>query len=178
MLAMHCHPQGRARKQLWPSSSGSNLAAPGQGWKLWANREIINGGLTGMGRNKPLQTQGIDVVPLSMWTGETEREGICHKCGHDLIATSGYFWAKPRLGRLIGHHPKNRSYRVWEKSLQPFPVPASHLFFLRHCCSPFPGNSGQNLGCLPLSSSQNSKNAWEKVTPLHVSEGWFRVRCW
>lgn len=99
-----------------------------------------------------------------MWTGETEGEYICHKDGHDLIATSEYFWAKPRLGRLIWHHPKNSTYRVWGESLQPFPVPASHLFFLRHCCSPFPGNSGQDLGCLPPSSSQNSKNAWEKAT--------------
>lgn len=72
--------------------------------------------------------QEIDVALLSMWIGEAEREGIGHKGGHDLIATSGYFQAKPRLGRLIGHHPKSRSYMIWEESLQPFAVPASRLF--------------------------------------------------
>lgn len=46
--------------------------------------------------------QRIDVVPLSMWTGETEREGIGHKGSHDLIATSGYFQAKPYWGDLLG----------------------------------------------------------------------------
>lgn len=73
-----------------------------------------------------------------------------------------------QLARLIDNHPINRinsSYfpSAWEESLQLFPIPASYLFLLRYRISP----SLENLGSFPLSSVQNSKDAWEKASALN-----------
>lgn len=106
-------------------------------------------------------------APLSAWTGKTEREGTGHTGGHDLTAAPGYFQAKLHLARLTGNCTISETHFPGPQfpSPQLFPVLAPHLFFLRHCCSPFPGNPRQDLGSLPPSSSQNSKDAWEKPLP-------------
>ena len=120
-----------------------------------------------MGKNKFFQIwqfflclkQETGGAPLSRWTDKTEREGIGHKGGHELIAVPGYFQAKLLLARLTENHPITRSYfpeprkstRSFSQSLPiiSFSFNTAALLFQRI--------PGQDLGSLPPSSSQNSK---------------------